>query len=300
MTWNFSPHILLQGIDQLGAQNYLQSFEGNKKCVVAGVADKYTNSQYDDIPIFDLVKDAIAHQGNISTSLIFSHPYQVLDAGLEAIKGGIQQLVIPTEKIPPFDLLKLYEKARSQGVKILGASQGGILIPEKFYAGVVNAHIFSLGNIAILNYGDGAIASELAYHWKKSNLGVSAVINLGNNPLSLIDWELWLKLLAEDNTTETIVISLSNISLTETEKLAEALSHITHKTIIIYLLDINYLKSKMNSGKAKVISDQIFSHLYPLATPELIKEYLSFSHTLVTEKYQAIAHTIIDKSSKNS
>ncbi|WP_342596713.1 hypothetical protein VKI21_12130 [Cyanobacterium aponinum UTEX 3222] len=302
MNWNFSPRILIQGIDQDCAQEYLQQFDGHRKDIVAGITDQNLDFTFDGIPVFSLITDAFiegaatpsASEKEMTTSLIFSHPYLVLNAVYEAITAQIKQIVIYSESVPPLDLFKIYQKAKLKDVKILGTSQGGILIPEEYYCGLNYGNIFQKGNIAMINYADQIIAVTIAQYLQKFDLGFSKVINVGNNLLSQIDWDLWLKMLDEDKNTEVILINLGEISTKETKNLATSIEKIS-KPVIIYLLDKNHLKSKINNNKAKVISDQIFNNLYTANSSELIKEYVQNSKGIITEDYQAISELLISQ-----
>lgn len=300
MNWDFSPRILIQGIDQDSAKHYISQSPEHTNNIVAGVTDHNFSVNIEDIPVFSLVTDAIAEQNSLSnslekeitTSLIFSHPYSVLNAVYEAISASIKQIVVYSEFIPPLDLFKIYQKVKIKEVKILGVSQGGILIPNQYYCGINYGHLYLKGNIAMINYGDQMIALEMAQYLQKFALGFSYVINTGNSVLSEIDWNLWLKILEEDKNTEVILINLAQISTKETEKLVESMENIS-KPIITYLLDKNYLKSAINSKKGKVISDYIFDSFYNFNSSDLIKEKLKESKAIMIEEYQGISDLLI-------
>lgn len=296
MSWNFSPRILIQGIDQNCAQEYLEQSSEHKNNIIAGVTEQNLTFTIADIPIFGLVTDAIVSQGEITTSLIFNHPYSVLNAVFEAINAGIKQIVVYSEFIPPLDLFKIYQKARIKDVKILGVSQGGILIPHQYYCGINYGNLYQGGNIAMINYAEQMIALEISQYLQKFDLGFSYVVNVGNSILSEIDWDLWLTIFEEDEKTEVILINLAEISTKETENLVQSLANIS-KPIIIYLLDKNNIKSKINSHKAKVISDQIFHNLYKINSSDLLRKSLTNSKAIITEEYKAISELLIAPSS---
>lgn len=287
MNWNFAPRILIQGIDQDCAQEYLKQSSEHKHNIIAGITEENFTFTVEDIPVFNLVTDAIAFQGEITTSLIFNHPYSVLNAVYEAISAGIKQIVIYSEFIPPLDLFKIYQKAKIKDAKILGVSQGGILIPHQYYCGINYGNLYREGNIAMINYAEQMIALEISQHLQKFDLGFSYVINVGNSLLSEIDWDLWLNIAENDEKTEFILINLADISCQETEKLASSIANIS-KPIITYLLDKNNLKFKIKNHRAKVISDQIFNNLYQVNSYDLIREYFSKSKVIIAEEYQDI------------
>lgn len=301
MDWDFSPQILIQGINQPEAIAYLQQSQLQKNGIVAGVADEYMGTNIENIAIFDLVSLAIVNQKiPIITSLIFSHPHYVLDACYEAIAAGIKQIVIYTPRISPLDLIKLYQKAESKGVQILGPSGAGILQPEKYNCGVKNADIFVRGNVGVINFAHETIAQEIALSLKEKDLGISTLINLGNDYFTKINWGLWLNLLVADEHTKSIVITLHQISPLDAENLILALNQIKDKPIVIYLLDSQIWRDKIDDNQTKVILDQIYHHLYPISASELIRECNHQENITVTDNHYDILKIITNFSNENT
>lgn len=274
MIWNFDRALLIQGIDQPQALSYLQELNLENQDIIAGIGDQYIGEQIENIPVFDLVTEAITAYPNIKTSLIFSHSYNVLNAGLEAIEAGIKQLIIYSENIPPLDLMKLWQKAKNQEVEILGASQGGMLIPEQLCWGVSHADLYTSGSIALINYGDGIISTEIALFLQKHNLGSSIVCNVGNEKFIDIDWDFLLGILRDHESTEVILISINDCSNIDPEKFIKALNQVQNKSIIVYLLDPNNLKFIIQNNSAKIITDQIPQYLNRILSPKYFRDFL--------------------------
>lgn len=288
MIWNFDRALLIQGIDQSSALSYLQEFNLDNDDIIAGIGDQYIGDSLENIPVFDLVKEAINVYPEIKTTLIFSHPYNVLNAGLEAIEAGIKQVIIATEKVPPLDMLKLWQKAKDQQVQILGASQAGILIPHKLCWGVHHSNLYQSGSIALINYGDNIISRELALLLQKHDFGESIVINVGNDKLIHIDWDFWLEILAEDESTKVIIISISDCSNIDQEKFIHALEKVKNKQLIVYLLDSNNFKFIIQNNRAKIVSDQIPQHLKRILSPQNFRDFLEKHEVTVIQRYQEI------------
>lgn len=288
MVWNFDQKILIQGIDQPKALTYLQESNLDNVNFMAGVADEYMGETIENIPVFDLVTEAIAAYPEINTTIIFSDAYNVLDASYEAIDAGIKQLIINSENIPPLDLVKIFQQANSKNVKILGTSQAGILIPEKLCCGVRNASVYQSGNIGIINYGDSVISSELALFLQRNNLGESIIINLGNSNFIEIDWNLWLNTLNKDDSTKVILISISDFSTINKEQFIQSLNQVKNKPIILYFLNPSNIKSSMNNNQAKIITDQIPQHLNRVVSLTSLTESLSEKEVIITSEYQEI------------
>ncbi|MBD2118788.1 CoA-binding protein, partial [Microcystis wesenbergii FACHB-1339] len=104
MKWTDKDQIIMQGIDRPLGKYYAARLKAQGTCLVAGVASGPGGEIIAEIPVFDLVAEAVAEAGEIQTSLILVPPNQVLDAALEAIASGIPQLIIVTPGVPPLDL----------------------------------------------------------------------------------------------------------------------------------------------------------------------------------------------------
>ena len=289
MNWDFSPQILIQGINQVQAINYLQNCPWAKEIVVVGIADEYVGDAIEDIPIFDLVSSAIDTYPDITTSLVFSQSEQVLDVCYEAIFAGIKQIVIFSGDIPIIDLMSLYQKAQEKNVHILGSSGGGILQSQSQYnCGINHGHLIGAGNIGMINFAHPNLAEEIVGFLQKADFGISSLINVGNSYFSDINWDLCLNILQEDTNTELIVIIISEISLAETEKLIGALSPITDLPITIYLVNSEDYRSQILGNPPKVISDQVYNYLEPRSSLELLQIYDFADNITITNNYKNI------------
>ena len=288
MNWILDEQILIQGIDQPKALPYIQAMQSTQTKIVAGIPSEYQDDGFLEIPLFDLVTEAIANCGQINTTIIFNHPYTVLDAGLEAIEAGIKQIIISTSNIPPLDLCKLFREAQEKNVKILGPNYGGILVPEKLCFGVLNSHLYQKGNIGIINYGDPGLSDELALFLQAHNGGESMIINLGNAYLNQADLNLWLSLLEKDKATEKIVIIFSNFFNLDEEYIFKNLSNFKEKEVIIYLLDNHNLKSLIYNRKTKIISDRVPFYQNRILSLESIKQLIEKTSWKIVYNFQEL------------
>ncbi|AUC61333.1 succinyl-CoA synthetase alpha subunit SucD [Cyanobacterium sp. HL-69] len=273
MVWNFEPKILLQGINEPEALSYVKATQWKNTNQLVGVPSDYIGDSYHDIPLFDLVSEAVEHLGGINTSIIFNHPFLVLDAALEAIDAGIKQIIINAGGIPPLDLFKLKQKAQQKQVQLLGTNGAGILITDKASYGVLNPQLYFPGNIGIINYGDSKISFELALLYQENNQGVSTVINLGNCTFQEVDWEMLLAIFHDDQDTEKIIININNILSINYEKLAHSILNYQEKPVFLYNLDSHDLNAIMSGPQPRIITDQIPLHLNQVQSPQEIINY---------------------------
>lgn len=288
MNWILDEQILIQGIDQPKALPYIQAMQSTQTKIVAGIPSEYQDDGFLEIPLFDLVTEAIANCGQINTTIIFNHPYSVLDAGLEAIEAGIKQIIISTSNIPPLDLGKLFREAQEKNVQVLGPNHGGILVPEKLCFGVLNCHLYQQGNIGIINYGDPSLSDELALSLQAHNRGESIIINLGNAYLNQADLNLWLYFLEQDKATKKIVVIISNYFNLDQENILKSLSNFKEKEVIIYLLDNYNIKSLIYNRKSKIISDQVPFYQNRILSLESIKQLIEKTSLKIVYNFQEL------------
>jgi len=74
--------------------------------VIAGVNPGQGGQTLHDIPVFDLVEQALAEVGPVDTTIIFV-PLPSAGCGLEAITAGIRQIIIISAGMPPLDMVLL-------------------------------------------------------------------------------------------------------------------------------------------------------------------------------------------------
>ena len=100
MKWQADSKVLIQGITTPLGANYGARMKAFGTNIVAGISLNGEVPEIEEIPIFNLVEQAISQVGPIDISLIFTPAYLVLDAALEAMAAGIKQLVIISSGVP--------------------------------------------------------------------------------------------------------------------------------------------------------------------------------------------------------
>ncbi len=233
MDWNFDSQVIVQGIvkPQVLAKALKMKAYGTN--IVAGIGTRVDIEQNKEIPIFDLVEDALSVVGAVETSLIYVDPYEVLDAVKEAIAAGIKNIIILTEKIPPLDVIELLIQAKNHQVSILGPGSPGLIIPEKISWGNLQTQYFKTGNIGIISYSEYLIY-EVAKELNISDLGQSIAIGFGQEKMIASDLTQWLKVLDQDTNTQTIVW-IEKMSNFESSAI-KCFRDNTSKPVVVYLV----------------------------------------------------------------
>jgi succinyl-CoA synthetase alpha subunit len=192
--------ILIQGVEQPAAAIAMELMAVRGATLVAGVGG--ANNL---LPTFDLVEEAQAAHGPIDITLLFNPPWQILDAALEAMSGGIRRLVIATKGVPPLDGLQLLRYGQKTGSFILGSGSVGLIAPDRLLLGSFDRSFFQTGSVGLICRSE-SLAYEVATLLQDWQLGQSVVVHLGSDSILGSTASNWLELLSADKATQSIVL----------------------------------------------------------------------------------------------
>jgi succinyl-CoA synthetase alpha subunit len=196
--------VLIQGMTASLSSPYIARMQAYGTQIVAAVSPGEGGSS-NDLPVFDLVEQVVAAVGAIDTTIIFVPPYQVLDAALEAIASGIQQIIITSAGVPPLDMVRLLRKAEANETIILGPNSPGIIVPGKLLLGTHASEFYTPGSIGLVSRST-TLTYEIALELTQAGLGQSIGVSIGSDAIIGSSFLQWLQILDEDDTTEAIVL----------------------------------------------------------------------------------------------
>ena len=255
MNW-FSPKkVIVQGITTYQAAFYAAQMKAYGTDVVAGISPGDGGTHIEDIPVFDLVEQALVEVERIDISLIFVDYDRVLDAATEAIAAGIRQIIIFTSRVPPLDTIKLIEYARQTNTTILGPGSHGIIIPQQVWLGNLDPQYYQpgkVGTIATSRHLSYEVAAEL----HRANMGQSIVVSLGTDRIIGTKLPQWLAILDEDPSTEVIIAIGQRIDDAR-EIIAHCKDRGYKKPIIVYLAGLKAPQQKDYRDAATIISNYL-------------------------------------------
>ncbi|GBF79455.1 succinate--CoA ligase subunit alpha [Aphanothece sacrum] len=265
MKWQSDSKVLIQGLNEPLAAYYGARMKSSGTNIVGGISSDYQTAPMDGIPVFNLVEEAVKQVGQIDISLIFSPPYQVLDAALEAIAAGIGQIVIISSGVPPLDMVKLLRLAQGTNTFILGSGSQGLLVPEQFFLGMMESSFYVPGPVGIISRCDRLI-DEVARELTQAKFGQSLAISLGSDGIIGSNFEQWLQIMEEDDNTQVIILLGQPHSSAEISA-AEYIVSAIEKPVITYISGI-YAPVERNFGDATtIIANQLF-HRVPTKQTE--------------------------------
>lgn len=229
--------IIVQGITEPLATVYTAQMKAYGTNIVALVSPGDGGQLVDDIPVFDLVEQALSAVGQVDATIIFVPPYCVIDSALEAIASGIKQIIIITGSVPPLDMVSLLRKVETTDTLIIGPNTSGVIIPDKILLGTYNSEFFTPGAVALISNSD-TLNYEVAWELTQAGIGQSIVVNLGSDTIIGSDFQQWLEILEKDEHTKVIVL-ISHSNYPDEQALAEFIATHIKKPVITYLVGIH-------------------------------------------------------------
>jgi succinyl-CoA synthetase alpha subunit len=179
--YNKKP-VIVQGITGKFGSLHTKLMKEYGTNIAAGVTPGKGGQKFDDIPIYNTVKEAVDTTGS-KISILFVPAKFFLDAALEAIEAGIKLLVAIPEHVPVRDSLIMLELAKKNNVIIIGPNTPGIMIPEIIKIGIMPASPFKSGDIALLSKS-GTLMYEVANNLTEAGFGQAITLGIGGDPIN--------------------------------------------------------------------------------------------------------------------
>lgn len=233
MKFNPNSKVIVQGILEPLGQIYAPQMKAYGTNIVAGISPGGEQIEWQGIPVFDLVEQAIAANGPVDTTVILTPPYQVLDAALEALTAGIRQIIILSQGVPPMDMVRLLRRAEKLETLIVGPNSPGLIVPGQVLLGTHPPAWYQPGPVGLLSRS-GTLTYEVARELTQAGLGQSIALGIGGSPLVGSSLSQWLQILDEDEQTEVIVL-IGELGTDQEERAAEYIAEAIDTPVVAYL-----------------------------------------------------------------
>lgn len=255
MNWSSPNKVIIQGITEPEAAFYAVQMKAYGTDIIAGVSPGEGGIALGDIPVFDLVEQVLTQVDRIDISLIFVHPYQVLDAVKEAIASGINRVIIFTSGVPPLDTIELIKCAEANNTLILGPGSHGIVIPQQVWLGKLQPQFYQPGKVGLVTTSQH-LSYEVATELNQVDIGQSIVVSLGGEGIIGSNLPQWLSILNEDPNTEAIISIGQRINEIE-EIITYCKNQGYDKPIVAYIAGLKVPQEKVFRNAVTIISNHL-------------------------------------------
>jgi succinyl-CoA synthetase alpha subunit len=223
--------------------------------IVAGVTPKKGGQEVLGIPVFNSVPEAV-HERGVDTSIIFVPARFTYSAVMESLNAGINMTCVITEGVPVLSMLELVETAHQKGLHLIGPNTPGMLIPDKIKLGIMPSDMCHFGNVATIAKS-GTLSYEIAKALGNADVGVSAYIGIGGDPIRGTTLVEAFEYYTSDNSTDVIVL-IGEIGGDEEEKVAAFIKdQNVSKPVVAYIAGKSAPEGKRMGHAGAIISGNV-------------------------------------------
>ena len=199
-----NTRVLVQGITGREGSFHTQQMLAYGTNVVAGVTPGKGGQSVHDVPIFNLVAQAMV-ETKPNVAMIFVPPRFAADAILEAAEGGIELVICLTEGIPVNDMVCVRRYLDIHGTKLIGPNTPGIISPGKSKLGLMAGYIHRQGGVGVMSRS-GTLTYEAVNQLSQRGIGQSTCVGIGGDPIIGLSFTDLLSMFEDDPQTEAVVL----------------------------------------------------------------------------------------------
>ena len=196
--------LLVQGITGSQGMLHTRGCRDYGTNVVSGVTPGKGGQDFEGVPIFNTVQDAVKATG-ANASMILVPPPFAADAIMEAADAEIPLIVAITEGVPVLDMVSAVSFVYQKGSRLIGPNCPGIITPGQIKIGIMPGPIHKTGQVGVVSRS-GTLTYEAVGQLTRVGLGQSTCIGIGGDPVNGTNFIDCLKLFQEDPQTEAIVM----------------------------------------------------------------------------------------------
>ncbi len=204
---NKHTKVLTQGITGKTGQFHTRmcrDYASGKECFVGGVNPNKAGENFEGIPIYGTVKEAMQQTG-ATASVIYVPPPFAAAAIDEAVDAGIELVICITEGVPVRDMINTRDRMRGRSTILVGPNCPGVITPEEIKIGIMPGHIHKKGRIGVVSRS-GTLTYEAVGQLMELGLGQSTCVGIGGDPVNGLKHLDVMKLFNADAETDAVIM----------------------------------------------------------------------------------------------
>ena len=201
---NKHTRVVTQGITGSTGQFHTRACREYGTQMVAGVTPGKGGSDFEGIPIFDTVAQAVRDTG-ANASVIYVPPAFAADAIMEAVDAGVELVVCITEGIPVLDMVRVKRYLDGRPTRLVGPNCPGVITPGQCKIGIMPGYIHQPGGIGVVSRS-GTLTYEAVHQLTRLGLGQSSCVGIGGDPIIGTGFIDVLKLFQADPDTKGAIL----------------------------------------------------------------------------------------------
>jgi succinyl-CoA synthetase alpha subunit len=196
--------VLTQGITGATGQLHTRLCREYGSRMVAGVTPGRGGSDFEGIPVFDTVAQAVRETG-ATASVIYVPPVAAADGILEAIDAGLPLVVCITEGVPVLDMVRVKRVLDQSETRLIGPNCPGVITPGQCKIGIMPGYIHQAGRVGVVSRS-GTLTYEAVFQLTQLGIGQSTCIGIGGDPIIGTGFIDALRLFQADADTDAVIM----------------------------------------------------------------------------------------------
>jgi succinyl-CoA synthetase alpha subunit len=243
--------LLVQGITgREGAFHTRRMLESGTR-VVAGVTPGKGGQEYEGVPIFNTVVEAVEETG-ANASVIFVPPPFAADAIFESLDAELSTVCCITEGIPVHDMMRVTDYLQLKDATLIGPNCPGVLSPGKSNVSIMPRDIFVPGRVGVVSRS-GTLTYQIVNELTLRGIGQSTAVGIGGDPIIGTNFIEILEKFEADPETECVVM-IGEIGGNAEQLAAEYVQSEMQTPVIAYIAGFTAPEGKTMGHAGAIVS----------------------------------------------